>query len=76
MNKITISATHIIADNARYNLQGNGKTVATINSDDINPIINSKDHAGADMIELDGVVWCIRDILAMAERGENGLTLA
>ena len=75
MNKITISATHIIADNAHYNLQGKGKKVATINGD-INPIINSKDHAGADMIELDGVVWCIRDILAMAERGENGLTLA
>jgi hypothetical protein len=56
-----------------FNLTGKGRAVATIEGD-LEASPSSKEHFGACMIKLtDGVVWCVRDVLAMAQRGERGL---
>jgi hypothetical protein len=80
MNKITISETTVRtmgeygpSSYQALNLTGKGRVVATIQGD-FEPIPSRKEHFGACMIKMaDGVVWCVRDVLAMARRGERGL---
>ena len=48
-----------------------GKHVATIEGDF--QLADPKMHFGVTMIVLDGGTWAMRDVLAMAKRGERGL---
>ena len=57
------------------NLSGRGKLVATIEGPG-KPILKSPMHFGADMIRIDGVDWCIRDVVDMAREGRNGMSVA
>jgi len=54
------------------NHSGKGKMIATVTG----PIIKTKSRFGSDMIEMESDRWALRDILAFAQRGEHGLTLA
>lgn len=64
MTTLTVSATHIIGTDCGYNIHGDGKAIAIITGN-IKPIIKSAKHFGADMVEVDGVAWCIRDVMNM-----------
>ena len=50
---------------------GPGQHVATIEGNF--QLADPKMHFGATMIVLDGKTWAMRDVLAMAKRGERGL---
>jgi transposase len=79
MNKITISETTVRTmgeygpdSYQALNLTGKGRVVATVEG----AIQIVKSEFGADMIKMaDGYTWAIRDVLAMAQRGEHGLML-
>lgn len=78
MTTIEISTSRIYTTNENQkgdhydalNASGRGKLVAKV----CGPVEVVK-WGNADMIALDGQPWTLRDVLAMAQRGERGLSV-
>ena len=71
---IKVNAYDIHGTDCSYCLTDKGVPVAEIAGEGITPVVASAEHFGADMITFAGITSPIRAVLAMALRGERGLS--